>query len=199
MTRGKENAAVPGRATTATTDTEQPSKEPIVNQSTSVTTTTDRDWNGHNAATASSISPDAEAWLDAHPNFADEPVSAVIRAGFSARDLDGLFDRLKPAHGLAVLRRAAGMTVDDVAYLAGISSAYLAQIENGDTRPTSELVRHISAAIARDLSRAAVPTVATAAGFVVRPDSLLIRSLSNGDEARVGTTDRARYFVNVGA
>ena len=109
-----------------------------MDQSTSVTTTTDRDWNGHNAATASSVSPDAEAWLDAHPHWADEPVSAVIRAGFSARDLDGLFDRLRPAPA----------------------------------------------------------TVATAAGFIVQPDSLLMKSLCNADNG--SSVDRGRYLVNAG-
>ena len=37
-------------------------------------------------------------------------------------------------------------------------------------------------------------TVATSAGFVVQPDSLLMASLCNGDEAR--NLDRARYRVN---
>ena len=41
-------------------------------------------------------------------------------------------------------------------------------------------------------------TVTTAAGFTVKPDSLMMRSLCNADEARADTTDRARYFVNAG-
>ncbi|MBX0299401.1 hypothetical protein K2F54_05345 [Cryobacterium sp. 1639] len=41
-------------------------------------------------------------------------------------------------------------------------------------------------------------TVATRAGFVVKPDSLMMRSLCNGDAARAGDIDRARFFVNAG-
>lgn len=37
-------------------------------------------------------------------------------------------------------------------------------------------------------------TVATSDGFVVQPDSLLMASLCNGDEAR--HIDRSRYLVN---
>ena len=40
--------------------------------------------------------------------------------------------------------------------------------------------------------------VTTDAGFIVKPDSLMMRSLCNADEARAGTTERARYFVNAG-
>ncbi|TFC85800.1 XRE family transcriptional regulator [Cryobacterium sp. TmT2-59] len=151
---------------------------------TTVTTTTDRGWN-------------AQAWIEAHPNWADEPVSAIIRAGFTAQELDGLFDRLKPAHALAVLRESAGLTVEDVADLAGISPNYLARIENGDTQPTPALAGHVSAVIARDLSGAAVPIVATAAGFIVQPDSLLMKSLCNADNG--SSVDRGRYLINDGA
>lgn len=265
MTRGKENAAVPGRATTATTDTEQPSKEPIVNHNrTTVPTTTDSDWSGHNAATAATERPlsapcstswctvphdwrdieerchlsDPETLIKFTTGRVDEPSSAKVPleqgdhddeprtfveisvvASYSraelisfadelqvlaaelrkeARAVAPFLDHLQPVHSLAILRTAAGMSLDDVAYLAGISAAYLAQIENGDAEPTPELVRHISAAIARDLARPAVPIVATAAGFVVRPDSLLMRSICSGDNP-AAFADRGRYLVNVGA
>ena len=43
----------------------------------------------------------------------------------------------------------------------------------------------------------AVVEIMTAAGFVVKPDSLLLKSLCNGDEAR--NVDRSRfYIVNAG-
>lgn len=40
-------------------------------------------------------------------------------------------------------------------------------------------------------------TVANAAGYVIEPDTLFMRSLCNADEARY--VDRSLYFVNVGA
>ncbi|TFC71407.1 hypothetical protein E3O45_15145 [Cryobacterium sp. TMS1-20-1] len=40
-------------------------------------------------------------------------------------------------------------------------------------------------------------TVATTDGLVIKPDSLLLRSLCNADEAR--SLDRSRYLITVGA
>ncbi|TFC03632.1 hypothetical protein [Cryobacterium mannosilyticum] len=47
-----------------------------------------------------------------------------------------------------------------------------------------------------DRLKVAPVTVATAAGFVVKPDSLLLKSLCNADEAR--HIDRARFAINAG-
>lgn len=41
-------------------------------------------------------------------------------------------------------------------------------------------------------------TVTTTAGFVVQPDSLLMKSLCNGDNP-ASVIDRSRFFVTVGA
>ena len=47
MTRGNEKTVAPGRATTAETDTELLGKGIVMNESTTLQTTTDRDWRGH--------------------------------------------------------------------------------------------------------------------------------------------------------
>ncbi|TFD48717.1 hypothetical protein E3T46_14910 [Cryobacterium sp. Hh11] len=52
-------------------------------------------------------------------------------------------------------------------------------------------------ACAKRAERRRTAVVATAAGFIVEPDSLLMKSLANGDNAR--DIDRGRFIVTVGA
>lgn len=132
--------------------TEQQGKASIVNQVTSVPTTTDKNWNGHTDAAQHAIDEaEAQAWFDARPNIQYETVSSVVR-GNREPVWTIIFDRFFEMHKIAQAKRA-------------------------------EKRRNA--------------TVATAAGFIVEPDSLLMKSLANGDNAH--EIERGRFIVTVGA
>ena len=57
--------------------------------------------------------------------------------------------------GIRDLRERAGMTIDDVAREAGVSSTYLSNVENGKREPRSEWVGRVVTAIADRLTGAA--------------------------------------------
>lgn len=56
---------------------------------------------------------------------------------------------------IRVLRKSAGMTLDDVAATAGISTNYLSRVENGRVAPSADWVSVVVAAIGSQIKDAA--------------------------------------------
>lgn len=56
---------------------------------------------------------------------------------------------------LRALRKAAGLTLDDVSRSAGISAPYLSNVENGNVSPSADWVRVVAVAIGQRLEEAA--------------------------------------------
>jgi predicted transcriptional regulator len=56
---------------------------------------------------------------------------------------------------LRVLREAAGLTVRDVAALAGVSTGHLSRVETGMRQPSSKWVHAVVSAIGKHLDDAA--------------------------------------------
>lgn len=55
---------------------------------------------------------------------------------------------------MRTLRKAAGLTLDDVGRAAGISAPYLSNVENGNVKPTADWLRNVIAAIGSSLIEA---------------------------------------------
>ncbi len=56
---------------------------------------------------------------------------------------------------LRLLRKSAGLTLDDVSRVAGISAPYLSNVENGNAEPSAKWVHMLIDAIGSDVSRKA--------------------------------------------
>ncbi|MFS3128681.1 helix-turn-helix domain-containing protein [Nocardioides sp. Bht2] len=52
---------------------------------------------------------------------------------------------------LRVLRKAAGMTLNDVSRVAGVSPAYLSNVENGNVRPSAPWVHAVLGSIGSEI------------------------------------------------
>lgn len=58
------------------------------------------------------------------------------------------------------LRKAAGLTLADIARIADTAPAYLSKVESGSLSPSTEYAARVTAAIAADLHRRSVEGVA---------------------------------------
>lgn len=62
---------------------------------------------------------------------------ATLPRLFLVRETDGTDVALR------VLRHSAGLTVRELARMAGVSPSYLSRVENGDVQPTDRWVRDV--------------------------------------------------------
>jgi DNA-binding XRE family transcriptional regulator len=96
---------------------------------------------------------DYEALLRSAENAEDERLAAEALAHFNPKNslpADQVKRMLKGESPVRVWREARGLSLHALAGKAGISAAYLSEIENGKKEPSLQVLRSIAAALALD-------------------------------------------------